>query len=112
MKSATKHSYSEASQSRMAEVEPHYWLHLLGDRNGVNGSAGFGHNGHSVELQALAYQPEKLDNKPAYWLRLLSGTGQTNQATNNGRIAKMAPQALANQQFTPEIWLRLLGDSR
>ena len=112
MKSTTKESYSEISQVKMMQGKPDYWLRLLGNGNHVNGSAGFSHNGHSVEQQALTTHPEMLDHTSDYWLRLLSGTGQTNHATNNGRIAKMTPQALGNQQFTPEIWLRLLGESR
>ena len=113
MQTAIKQSYSEVNQIKMTQVEPTYWLRLLGDGNGVNGSAAFGHNGHSVELPALVVtHPEMLDHPSEYWLRLLGGTDQTNHAIKNGRITKIAPQALGNQQFTPEHWLRLLGDSR
>lgn len=111
MKSATKQSFSEVSQIKMAQIEPAYWLRLLGDRNGVTGSAGFGRNGHNdpgVELQALSTPPEMLDQPAAYWLRLLGGSGQTDHATD-GRLAKAPPQSLGNPQFTPEHWLRLLG---
>jgi len=112
MKSTTKQNNSEVSQVRMTQLEPQHWLRLLGDHNQVNGSAGFGRNGHSVEMQSLATHPEMLNYEPDFWLRHLGGTGSTNHSTTNGRVAKMAPQALGNQQFTPEIWLRLLGDFR
>ena len=112
MQTVIKQRYSKISQAKMAQIEPDYWLRLLGGRNYVNGSARFGHNGHQVGVQALASQVMMLDHGSDYWLRLLSGTGQSNHTTNNGRIAKMAPQALGNQQFTPEHWLRLLGDTR
>ena len=112
MKSATKHSYSEVSQVKMTQEKSNYWLRLLGDRHQVNGSAGSGHNGHQVGVAMMTWPAVMLDSRPDYWLRLLRGTGQPNHATDNGRIAKMAPQALGNQLFTPEYWLRLLGDTR
>jgi hypothetical protein len=111
MKIATKQSYVEVNQTEMGQARSNHWLRLLGDRNQVNVSAGFGRNGHSMELQALASHQALLEYSPDHWLRLLGGTGQTNHATNNGRVANVAPAILGNQQFTPEQWLRLLGAS-
>ena len=109
MKIATKQSYVEVNQTEMGQASSNHWLRLLGDRNQVNVSAGFGRNGHSIELPTLASHQPLLDYGPDHWLRLLGGAGQANQGINNGHVAKMSPESLGNQQFTPEQWLRLLG---
>ena len=110
MNSITKQN--EVSQVKMAQIKSDYWLRLLSNGHQGNGSTGFGRNGHQPGTQVLAPQSMVLAQSPDYWLQLLSGTGQTNHSTNNGRVANMAPQRLGNQQFTPEIWLRMLGAAR